>query len=120
MFLFFLSKMDSWVMLIPVTIFGTTAAGLAWRIWNESKRYGVPPDTSVSADFKFTRGKRWRFELFNDEFGEAFIEANRDSVYDRYSTDEINRRNRNALLTWGVIIVFLLYGLWNVVAEWIF
>jgi hypothetical protein len=76
------------------------------------------PDRHPTGSSSHETSRRWRFEMFNDEFGEAFIEANRDRVYDRYSPEEINRRNRNALLKWAAIIAVVLFGLWNFVAEW--
>jgi hypothetical protein len=113
-------------MMAPVTLFGLIAAVLWWQILSKSQKYSVPPDTIVSGSLSFSSRKkklfepeRRRFEFRNEAFAAAFVEANRARLWDPRSPEAINARSNRAMLQWGAIAVFVLFGIWAVIDDYL-
>src|SRR5205809_6126962 len=112
-------------MMIPVAFFGLIAGVLGKQILNRSSRYRVPPDTSVSSSFTFTRDRkkmfepsRRRFQFRNELFAEAFTEVNRDKLWDPRSALAGNAATKRALVYAFAIAAGAVFVLWSIWNDW--
>ncbi|MFN3324914.1 MAG: hypothetical protein ACK5AZ_15560 [Bryobacteraceae bacterium] len=72
-----------------VLLFLLLAAGCFRVAWSETRRFAVPPQTSITRSFDFGanltlahRTRRHAYTLFNPRFAEAFLLYNRDRAWD--------------------------------------
>jgi hypothetical protein len=112
-------------MAIPVVLFGGIAGILLSQILSRSRRFGVPPDTSVSGFFTFSRDRkklfepsRRRYQFRNAQFAEAFLEANRLIVWDPRSEKAVNAAFYRRILQIAGVFAAGLFILWTIYDEW--
>jgi hypothetical protein len=113
-------------MMAPVTLFGSIAGVLWWQILSKSQKYSVPPDTIVSGSLSFSSRKkklfepeRRRFEFRNEAFANAFLEANRERLWDPRSPTAIHARSNRAILQYAAIVVFVAFAIWAAIDEYL-
>jgi hypothetical protein len=121
---FFAAKFSSALtMMIPVGLFGLIAGMLGKQILDQSHRYGIAANTSVSGCFTFSRDRkklfepsRRRFRFRNEAFAQAFANLNQDRLWDPRSGAAASASTKRVIF-YGLLIaagaVLLLWSLWK-------